>query len=288
MADFFSEIIQKLTTANIENPRLEARFLCAEILHKSPSEITSGETFDETQKQAVLALLEKRLAHCPLDKVLGHCNFYKSEFITNTNVLSPRPDTEILVEEAIMLIKNNKASSVLDLGTGSGCIIISLLNEFSDIKGTAVDISSEALKTANLNAVKNQVAERLTFINKSWFDDDFTATLKNKFDIITSNPPYIPSDDIKTLEPEVKNFDPMLALDGGTDGFDSYKRLAELAPELLNDNGYILLEAGINQARDIADIFKKNGLSLYAVVPDLAGIERCIILQKTVAKNKNI
>jgi release factor glutamine methyltransferase len=224
-------------------------------------------------------MLQQRLAHKPLDKIIGRREFYKANFVVNENVLSPRPDTEILVEEAIKLLPDT-AVEILDLGTGSGCIIESILAEKPQARGVAVDISAAALQTARLNAENLQLTTRLDFVNADWFAPDFCAEIGKKFDMIVSNPPYIPTADIATLAAEVKNYDPAAALDGGADGYDSYRRISELAPELLQNGGYILLEAGIGQAEKIADIFCNHKLKLINIVPDLNGISRCIILQK--------
>ena len=279
MNDHFDFILQKLIAAGIENPRLETRILLAAVLQCAPSEIFGNVKLSATQQRAAEDMLQQRLAHKPLDKIIGRREFYKANFVVNENVLSPRPDTEILVEEAIKLLPDT-AMEILDLGTGSGCIIESILAEKPQARGVAVDISAAALQTARLNAENLQLTTRLDFVNADWFAPDFCAKIGKKFDMIVSNPPYIPTADIDSLAAEVKNYDPAAALDGGADGYDSYRRIAELAPELLQNGGYILLEAGIGQAEKIADIFCNHKLKLINIVPDLNGISRCIILQK--------
>lgn len=281
--DFFNDIVVELAQKKIASPRLEAREIFAFVLQKDVSEIYSGRQVNSEQRQRIETLLKKRLAHCPLDKVIGKKGFYKNEFICNENVLSPRPDTEILVEKALEFLPLDCAGKILDLGTGSGCIIESILAERKKMQGVAVDISAEALQTAAQNAVNLNLQNRLDFINAGWFDDDFLRHFSEPFQMVVSNPPYIPRSEIEQLEPEVKNYDPLLALDGGNSGYDCYEQIAELAPFLLADNAYILLEAGQGQARRIADIFKAKQLELCGIVPDLAGIERCVILQKKVA-----
>ena len=283
MEDLYNSIIQQLASANIPSPRLEARLLMAHVLNCNPSEIYTGVVVSLSQKQQIEHLLRRRLAHCPLDKIIGKREFYKSEFICNENVLSPRPDTEILVEEAIRILSRQPTSNILDLGTGSGCIILSLLKEFPQTHGVAVDISEKALEVAKANSKSLHLETQIKFYLGSWFADDFCAQIGAEFNLIVSNPPYIASSEIADLAPEVKKYDPMLALDGGKSGFDSYIRIAEIAPKLLADNGYILLEAGKGQAPKIGEIFAQNGLKLCAIIPDLAGIERCVILQKAVA-----
>jgi release factor glutamine methyltransferase len=280
MANIFDDLVQQLADAGIESPRLEARMLLAFVCGKEPAEIFTDDKLNETQEKKLQSLLARRLAHEPLDKILGKREFYKAEFKVSDKVLSPRPDTETLVEAALRLLPSDNPTTILDLGTGSGCIIESLLLERPSAQGVAIDISPEALQIAADNAVNLGVANRLKFIQASWFEADFATRLAQKFDLIVTNPPYIPTKDIATLMPEVQKYDPLLALDGGTDGFDSYKRIAELAPILLKDGGYILLEAGIGQAEQIAEIFAKQGLHLISTEKDLSGIKRCVVMRK--------
>ena len=278
MADIFSEVMQKLTAAGVESPRLETRLLIATAAGIEPAQVFSDIVLNDAQISEVRAMTAARTAHKPLDKILGRRGFYKAEFAVNEDVLSPRPDTEILVEKALQYLPQ-AARNVLDLGTGSGCIIESILLEKKDLCGVAVDVSAAALNTARQNAENLGIGARLRFVRADWFAADFAAKIGQKFDVIVSNPPYIPSADIATLAPEVKNYDPMQALDGGADGYASYRRIAELAPELLSAGGYILLEAGIGQAEEIADIFKRAGLTHIETAADLNGIARCVILQ---------
>lgn len=280
MADIFEQTMQKLAEFHIESPRLEARILLAHVLNCQTSDIICNATLNSKQQNELKSLIQRRIAHEPLDKIIGKREFYKSTFMTSNNVLSPRPDTEILVEEGLKIIPVDKNINILDLGTGSGCIIESILQERPKAVGVAVDISSAALQTAKQNAANLKLINRLKFVQADWFEEDFAAQFAAEFDIIVTNPPYIPTADIAALAPEVKNHDPLLALDGGADGFASYRRIAEFTPILLKKRGYILLEAGINQAEEIANIFTAQGLKLKSIVRDLAGIKRCVILQK--------
>ncbi len=279
MNQAFDFIVQQLASTGIPSPRLEARLLIAAILQCPPSAVFADTELSAEQKQRLNQLLQQRLAHKPLDKILGHREFYKFDFAVDENVLSPRPDTETLVEEALKLLPQT-AADILDLGTGSGCIIESILAERPHARGVAVDISAPSLQIARQNAENLGLSERLRFIQADWFAADFIRQIGQKFSLIVSNPPYIPTADIADLEPEVRDYDPSTALDGGADGLVSYMRIAELAPELLHTGGYILLEAGINQADDIVAIFVRNGLKHIRTVNDLAGIARCVILQK--------
>lgn len=278
MTTDFSEICRILADNGIENPRLETRLLMAAVLHRAPAQIYSDTALNEVQTAEISKLLAERTAHKPLDKILGHREFYKSDFIVDENVLSPRPDTEILVEEALQL-SLPKTASVLDLGTGSGCIISSLLLERPQACGTALDISPKSLEIARRNAHNLGLENRINFVCANWFAPDFLAQFNTKFDLIVSNPPYIPTADIQQLATEVKDYDPYAALDGGTDGLDSYRRIAEIAPRLLQPHGFMAVEIGIKQAADVIDIFKQNAFTHIKTAKDLGGIERCLIFQ---------
>ena len=277
--DIYQETIFQLIKANIASPRLEARILIAHATGKDANTINSSTIINNDEKAKLEAMIIERQNHKPLDKIIGLKGFYCHDFLTSVDVLSPRPDTEILVEEAIKIISENNFNHLLDLGTGSGCIVLSILAQCKDISATAVDISENALKIAKKNADNLNVSDRCYFVNASWFDTNFLEQINGKYNIIVSNPPYIPSEDIPTLEPEVKNFDPMLALDGGPDGLDSYKQIAKIAKEKISDNGYILIEAGINQAQDIVDIFTSQGFQHFKTLNDLNSIPRCIVFK---------
>ncbi len=277
----FDDIVSRLADTHIASPRLEARIMLAHVLNCEASEIVPGEfELPEDKALQLEKIVSARLRHHPLDKLLGAKDFYKYRFQVNEAVLSPRPDTEILVEKALELAAGRNFASLLDLGTGSGCILLSILADCPEMKGTAVDASAGALAIARKNAELLGVSERVAFMHKSWFDQDFVQNFPLKFDLVVSNPPYIPDADIAMLDEEVRAHDPLSALSGGADGYDHYRRIAEIAPELLNDNGFILLEVGINQADEVAEIFAGRQLKLVEKVRDLAGIERCVILKK--------
>ena len=269
-----NEVVRLLAAGKIPSPRLEARILL-ENAGGSPYAEVSGAAEEKLRWQ-----IERRLAHTPLDKLLGCREFYKNSFVVSEDVLTPRPDTEILVEAAIELVQQNDFAKILDLGTGSGCILLSILDDCPATQGTAVDASEPALDIARRNASLLGLSERISFVHGSWFEDGFLQKTGSGFDMIVSNPPYIPTADIASLEPEVREHDPLSALDGGADGFVHYKKIAAWAPLLLNDGGYILLEAGIGQARQILKVFADTGLTPVDILPDLSGTERCVILKK--------
>lgn len=277
--NLFEDITHRLAEGKIPSPRLEARLLLAYALGVDADTLNLfALELDDAQLHKLDQALKARLAHKPICKIVGTKAFYKHDFKVDCNVLSPRPDTEILVENAIRLGQQHNLKRVLDLGTGSGCILLSVLEDLSNAKGLGVDISDKALEIAQTNAAMLGLLPRVEFARGSWFDD--TLNWGYKFDLIVSNPPYIKSGDIANLAPEVKDYDPRLALDGGADGYRDYKKLAERIPDWLEDNGYVLLEVGIGQAEQVAQIFAASGLHLCEIAKDLAGINRCVILKK--------
>lgn len=279
MNDYLSTLASKLQSVGVDSPHLEARMLVAHALGvKSLSEEFSELT--PHQQALIEQIVEKRAAHFPLCKILGEKGFYKYDFMVNENVLSPRPDTEVLVEAAIIAAKRQGAKTILDLGTGSGCIILSILGDVETLTGFAVDASEKALEVAVANAQNMGLENRVRFFHASWFDEDLPERLGTSFDLIVSNPPYIPSTEILELESEVKEHDPLSALDGGEDGLHHYRQIAALSAKILNPGGLILLEGGLHQENAIADIFVSSGLQRQEVIADLSGINRCIILKK--------
>lgn len=222
--------------------------------------------------------IKRRLSHEPISKIIGKKGFWKSEFITSTDVLDPRPDSETLIE-AVLKYCPQKEYRILDIGTGSGCLLFSLLDEYPNATGVGVDKSDKALAVA----IKNRQNRSARLVEKDFFKIDWYQDL-GTFDIIISNPPYIPSNDILTLEPDVREYDPMLALDGGKDGLDAYRAISDKILTLLNDNGFLFLEIGIHQANVVIDIFTRQGLTHLDTIRDLSDIERILVFQKKTCK----
>jgi release factor glutamine methyltransferase len=200
-------------------------------------------------------------------------------FKVSEAVLDPRPDTETIIEATFQHFQDKPLRTILDLGTGSGCLIVTLLHEFPDSRGVAVDISESALAIARENADRNGVLDRCTFVKSDW-DDSFTADLPSKYDLIVSNPPYIPNQDIANLLDEVKKHDPSLALDGGNDGLDAYKKIIPIINSHLNRDGISLLEIGISQEKDVTRIAANAGLTPSRIHSDLGGIPRVVEISK--------
>ena len=272
----FGDLVSSLSTLGIDSPRLEARMMLADVLNVDINVIGADISVDGEQEAEVKQMLARRMKHEPLDKILGIKEFYKSSFVVNSDVLSPRPDSEILVEEAIKIAKQNNLDKIIEFGVGSGCLILSILQDVPQMSGLGFDKSEKALEIAKQNAKRLGLESRINFEKFDYFNDETEA----KTSLIISNPPYIPTSDIDELDEEVKKYDPFMALDGGEDGYVHYRRIAEIAPLILEDGGYILLEGGIGQADMIAEIFAGKGLKPVNKVCDLSGIERCIILKK--------
>lgn len=256
----------------------EAKICISEIVKKPMGEIFFAMENDAMPLQIFRAknILGQRKTGLPLSKILGKKFFYKNEFLTSVDVLDPRNDTEILVEKAIEFLQSRPTSSVLDLGTGSGCIVISLLDEIKYCEGIAVEKSKKAVSLAIKNSKKIGTEKNLKIINNSF--EDLSFLKGEKFDCIVSNPPYIRDDEFENLQDEVKKFDPKMALISGMSGLECYEIIArEISKNnLLKNDGKIFLEIGVGQEKDIAEIFSNNGFKLEQKIKDLNKIIRIL------------
>jgi len=216
-------------------------------------------------------VIERRKNAEPLSKILGHRGFWKSDFIVNENVLDPRADSETLIQAILeKFLDKNFPLRILDLGTGSGCLLISLLMEYPKANGVGVDISEKALEIARKNAVKNNVKADFILADMAELPKDLGV-----FDIVISNPPYIPTKEIEGLEENVKKYDPLLALDGGEDGLNFYRTIAEKAPAPV-----VFLEIGQGQEKDVQSIFEHKNWQFLGTKKDFSGITRVLIFKK--------
>ena len=280
------EAIQKSTEflgkKNVESPRLQTELLLAHLLKMPRMKLYLN--FDRVltlpETDALRELIKRRGQREPLQHITGATSFCGYEIAVNRHVLVPRPETEMLAEARLAIFSatcNRQPATVLDFCTGSGCIAIAIAAKCSNAKITATDISAAALALAKENAVKNQVAERIGFLP----GDGFAALAAGvRFDLIVSNPPYIPSAEIETLEPEVRDFDPRLALDGGADGLDFYRRLAAEAKTFLKPDGKIMLEFGDGQADAIKKIFESEKWIVEAVKEDYSQRARILVARR--------
>lgn len=269
----YQNIKSQLASAGIETADLEARILLEDIAGIPRSEFIfqrDKELPDDISKQ-INSIIDRRVQGESLGRILGYRDFWNSRFFLSSDTLEPRPDTETLIEE--VLHEHRSPKSILDLGTGTGCILLSLLQEFPDALGMAVDKAQGACVTAAENAKRLGLENRTTILNGSWFDP---IPKDSKFDLIVSNPPYIPSLEIRNLQSEVKNHDPILALDGGEDGLLPYKYLCSNLKRYLHPHGVVVLEFGVGQAYDITRIVEEAGATLIRVTNDLGGVPRVI------------
>ena len=245
----------KLKTNDVKEPNLKARLLMQYILNRPREYILVHDDKQLTLRQNVdyFKLIKKLIEGVPLQHITHQQEFMKLMFYVDENVLIPRPDTEILVEEVIKLAKSINAKKILDLCTGSGAIAVSLVKYIEGSQITATDISRKALSIAKLNATNNNVEDKITFVSS----DLFQNISEEKYDIIVSNPPYIKRKVIKTLDKEVKR-EPIIALDGGNDGLDFYKKIIGNAYQYLKYKGYLCLEIGYDQKDEVIDLINKE------------------------------
>lgn len=260
-----------------ETAALDTELLVCHVLGISKIDILmepNKEISDDKVKE-LRGLFERRAEGFPVQYLIGTEGFMGLEFNVTPSVLIPRPDTELLVEKIIELVDNRKGVHILDIGTGSGAITISLAYYLKTAQLETVDVSEEATEVARGNAEKNGVSDRVRFLNGDLFEP---VKAGKKYDVIVSNPPYIPSEDIEDLQVEVAVHEPRLALDGGLDGYDFYRRIIDEAPAYLNEEGVLAFETGHDQARTIAELMRANGsYENMAIYKDLNGIERVVI-----------
>jgi len=268
--------------AGLATPDLDARILlCVATGVSHEGLIADAERAMAPEEAARFApMVERRLSGEPVSRICGRREFYGRSFVINAHTLDPRPDTETLIDTVLDIAAEDgwreQPLAIADLGTGSGAILITLLAELPLANGIGVDLSAEALPVAAGNANRLGVAERAQFLKSDWLD----GLAVKRFDLIVANPPYIPTREIAGLPPEVKDRDPHLALDGGTDGLDAYRRIAAGAAKALRLGGRIVLEIGMDQAPAVSGLLKESGFGLNgdtSVRRDLAGRPRCLV-----------
>lgn len=272
ISELLAKVSKELEENGIENPRFDASCILGYVLKMPYAHLllNSKKEVQDADISAAFELLKKRLAHEPLQYILGTQDFMSLTFFVSPDVLIPRQDTETLVE-FVLSQKEDFPASVLDIGTGTGCIPISLAHFRKNFKCLGVDVSEKAVLLARKNAENLGVSERAAFE----ILDIMTDIPFGKFDIAVSNPPYIKSGDIKTLQPEVRIFEPHLALDGGDDGLIFYRRICEIAPKILNKGGLLAFEIGFDQADYVRKIMDKNFKDI-KIIKDLTGNDRVV------------
>ncbi|AQS64014.1 Release factor glutamine methyltransferase [Rhizobium rhizogenes] len=272
---------KRLQAAGVSDPFLDARLLIAEIIGFSLTDFVMKPDHPVTcEEQArIAAMVERRAGGEPVHRILGHREFHGLDLLLSKETLEPRPDTEVLVDTVLPALKqavSQKGSArVLDLGTGTGAICLALLKECPGATGIGSDISADALETAAKNASRNGLETRFEIRQSDWFEK-----ISGRFDIIVSNPPYIRSDIVTTLDREVRHHDPMAALDGGQDGLAPYRLIAADAGRFLVENGIVGVEIGFDQRLDVSAIFASHGFSLLDAVKDYGGNDRVLIFRR--------
>ena len=270
----------------IENPRLNAELLLAHslILNREELYVRLHRELKEGEKGALERLIRRRVSGEPLQYILGHQEFWSINFKVDPRVLIPRPETELLVEQSLSILSEKtfeQNPSVLEIGTGSGAIAVALAKEVKNIFVVATDISRDALVLAKENAKSAGVQDQIQFVNGDLLDPFHSSKEREGFDLILSNPPYIIRSEIGCLAKEVRDYEPVIALDGGEDGLEFYRRLISQAPSSLQGRGWLLMEVGQGQAEMVAKQIQGSGTFLEShILPDLAGIGRVVKAQK--------
>ena len=267
---------EQLKKSLIKSPKLDSEILLSHVLNKNLKDMILDYNFraKDNDVKKFRYLINRRMTGEPIAYILRNKEFWKYNFYVNHNVLIPRPDTEIIIEEILKIFKKNQKKSILDIGTGSGCIIISLANELPKIYGTAIDISKKAINVAKFNAKMHQLKNRIKFYNSSV--DNF---FKGKYDLIVSNPPYIDNLKIKYLEKDV-GFEPLVSLIGGQDGASVLNKVIKKSSSLIKIGGKLVLEIGYNQKYIVMDLLTKKKFHINKIVKDYSNNDRCIIATK--------
>jgi release factor glutamine methyltransferase len=265
--------------AGLDTPELDARVLVAHALGLDRAALTaqSDRTVRGEEAERIRTFAARRIGREPVARIVGIKEFWSLPFVITPAVLVPRPETETLVEAALGVVegKRRQRLRIADLGTGSGALLLALLHEFEGADGVGTDVSPAALGVARENSERLGLARRAMFVAC-----DFGAALGGGFDLVVSNPPYVAQQELLRLDPEVRNHDPKLALDGGVDGLAAYRRIATDARRLTARGAHIIVELGAEMADPVAAVFAAAGLAIRAARPDLSGVPRALILQR--------
>jgi release factor glutamine methyltransferase len=273
LVSLWTDVRKRLEAAGVETPVLDARLLLEAGAGVSRLDIVTDprRPVSEAQVAAVDVLTKRREAREPVAHIIGRRHFWTLELAVSPAVLIPRPETEFLVEFALKTIAHEATARVLDLGVGSGAILLAVLSDRPHATGIGLDISSAALAVARANAEALGLSDRI-----EWVEGDWDAPLSGVFDLVLSNPPYIASNEIAALAPEVARYEPHLALDGGSDGLDAYRTIVARLPQLLRPDGAFAFEVGQGQAEAVGALLEAAGFIVAAPIRDLAGIPRVV------------
>ena len=266
-----------LKKKNIRNPKLDTEILMSTTIKKDRKFVilNSREKIEKKLFDNFKLLVNQRAKGKPVAYLIKKKSFWKDEFELNNDVLIPRPDTEIIIEETLKLIKNKTHITILDIGVGSGCILLSLLREKKNCYGVGVDLSKKCIDLCKKNSLKLNLNKRVKF-----FKSDVDNFCYGKYDLIVSNPPYIKRNDLKYLEKDVKNFEPKIALDGGLDGLSEIRKVINKSSELIKKNGKLILEIGFDQKISVKKILINKGFYINKTIKDYSNNDRCIVSTK--------
>ena len=272
-----SEVINKganiLKKNNIPSFFLDSEILIGKILNKKREFIILNQNLEikKNDYSKYLSLIQKRSTHTPLAYLIKSKDFWKNEFYVDNRALIPRPDTEIIIEEALSILRSKKINNFLEIGVGSGCIILSILNEINCLKATGIDISQKALEVCKINSKRLSLNSRIKL-----YKSDIDKFNIGKYDLILSNPPYICRSDLNNLMKDVVGYEPKNALNGGNDGVFEIRKVVKKSSKLLKKNGKLVLEIGHNQKDKVLNMLKNNGFFIQKVIKDLGQNNRCI------------
>ncbi|MDB4231850.1 peptide chain release factor N(5)-glutamine methyltransferase [Candidatus Pelagibacter sp.] len=275
--NILNEGIDVLQKNKIANPQLDSEILLSNSIKRDKKHIILNpkEILNSKQLEKFKSLIERRKKSEPIAYLINKKEFWKDEFFVNKDVLIPRPDSELIIEQVLKIYSKDVQLQVLDIGTGSGCILLSILKERSNFYGTGIDISKKSINVSKYNAKQLNLTNRVKFFYSSV--DNFN---NGKYDIIVSNPPYIKQLSLKYLEKDVVNFEPKLALSGGFDGFSKIRKVINKASILSKKNGKFILEIGFNQKNKVIKILKEEGFYVNKAIKDYGNNDRCIISTK--------
>ena len=269
--------INILKASNIPNPHLDSEILLSESINRDKKHIilNSKEILNSEQINNFNNFIERRKNGEPIAYLINKKEFWKDEFYVNKDVLIPRPDTELIVEQVLKTYSKKSQLQVLDIGTGSGCILLSIIKERHNFYGTGIDISKKSINISKINAKQLNLINRVKFIHSSV--DNFNI---GKYDVIVSNPPYIELLNLRYLEKDVVNFEPKLALSGGFDGFSKIRKVIIKASTLIKKKGKFILEIGFNQKNKVKKLLKEEGFYINKTIKDYGNNDRCVISTK--------
>ena len=275
--NILNEGINILQKNKIANPHLDSEILLSNSIKRDKKHIILNpkEILNSEQLEKFKSLIERRKKGEPIAYLINKKEFWKDEFFVNKDVLIPRPDSELIIEQVLKIYSKDVQLQVLDIGTGSGCILLSILKERSNFYGTGIDISKKSINVSKFNAKQLNLTNRVKFFHSSV--DNFN---NGKYDIIVSNPPYIELLSLRYLEKDVVNFEPKLALSGGFDGFSKIRKVINKASILIKKNGKFILEIGFNQKNKVIKILKEEGFYVNKAIKDYGNNDRCIISTK--------